>query len=359
MAGTDRTKADNLIDWSTLEQNLPRSGLFAVVRHIEARRAALPRLGRAKRPEQSLIDLAQEPALGFADKTLSRLDHRYGRQQLRGYWLGLTGPMGPLPSHLTEFAFYERRYAKQRPFGDWLDLLAGRMLQLFYRAWAESQPVSHADRPDDDNYARWLGALSGAAEGSNSNDAFFTRSRAHYAAVFSGSRSAIAIQDALSHLLTQPVRVVEYIPKWREFEPEDRSCLGRNFATLGSDAVLGRRVYSAADAFRIVVRASDFRSYQSLLPGGERFAVAAEAIESFKPTHLEWDLTVEIEDDDAPPAKLDGRARLGWSGWVKRRPAPGTAQRSRKHSADDQPSSFLRADAHLRKSSLVKRKPPV
>lgn len=357
MAGTDRAQADNLIDWGMLEQQLSRSGLFAVVRHIEARSATLPRVGKAKRPEQNIVDLAQEPAMGFADRTLSKIEQRYNRQQLRGFWLGLTGPMGPLPSHLTEFAYYERRYSKRRPFGDWLDLVAGRMLQLFYRAWADSQPTSHIDRPGDDNFARWLGALSGASEGSKPDGAFFTHSRAHYAAVFSGSRSAIAIEDALSHLLTQPVRVVEYVPKWREFEPEDRSCLGRSFAMLGRDAVLGRRVYSAADAFRVVVRASDFRSYQSLLPGGERFAVAAEAIESFKPTHLEWDLTVEIADEDAPPASLDGRTRLGWSGWVKRRREPRLVSRKRKQSLDDQPPSLLRADAHLRKSSLIKRKP--
>ena len=73
-----------------------------------------------------------------------------GRAKLRGLWLGLTGPMGALPTHLTEFAFYERRYAKTQPFGDFLDLLAGRMLQLFYRVWADSQPTAQADRPDDD-----------------------------------------------------------------------------------------------------------------------------------------------------------------------------------------------------------------
>ena len=358
MAGSDRTQAHDLIDWTMLEQQLPRSGLFAVVRHIEARRAAMPRLGHAKRPAESMIDLAQEPMLGFPDSTLSRVEDRYKRKQLRGYWLGLTGPMGPLPSHLTEFAYYERRYAKTRPFGDWLDLIAGRMLQLFYRAWAESQPVVHADRPGDDMFARWLGNLSGATEGAASDDAFFARSRAHYAAVFAGSRSAIAIQDALSHLLTQPVRVIEYIPKWRAFEPEDRSCLGAGFATLGSDAVLGRRVYSAADAFRVVVRASDYTSYRSLLPGGERFAVAAEAIEAFKPTHLEWDLTVEIADEDAPPLRLNGQGRLGWSSWVKRKaaPAPDTPRKRRRVTVT--PSGRLRADAHLRKSSLAKRKPP-
>ena len=358
MAGEDRSQADDLIDWPALEQELPRAGLFAVLRHVEARRAALPRLGKAKRPEQNIVDLAQEPSMGFADRTLSRLDQRHGRPQLRGYWLGLTGPMGPLPSHLTEFAYLERRYAKKRPFGDWLDVLAGRMLQFFYRAWAESQPAAHADRASDDNFANWLAALSGAMIGTHADDAFFARARAHYASVFSGSRSAIAIQDALSHLLMQPVRVVEYVPKWRDFEREDCSRLGGDFATLARDAVLGGRVYSASDAFRVIVRVGDWQSYQSMLPGGERFAVAAEALEAFRPTHLEWDICVEIADEDAPPARLDGKSRLGWSSWVKKQQG-GADEGARKPRRRRQviSSASIRADAHLRKSSLRKRNP--
>ena len=54
----------------------------------------------------------------------------------------------------------ERRYGHKRPFGRFLDMLAGRMLQFFYRAWADSQPVSHADRPGDDRFGRYLAALS-------------------------------------------------------------------------------------------------------------------------------------------------------------------------------------------------------
>ncbi len=356
MASTDRSKTDDLIDWQRLSEQLPRAGLFAVLRHAEARAQKAPRLGRAKRPEQNIVDLAQEPALGFPDRTLSQVEFNRGRPQLRGYWLGLTGPMGPLPTHFTEFAYLERRYAKKRPFGDWLDLIAGRMLQLFYRSWAESQPCAHADREGDDNFAHWLAALSGAMEGATGESAFFSRARTHYAALFAGSRSAIAIEDALSHLLGQPARVVEYIPKWRAFEPEDRTALGKSFTTLGNDAVLGRRVYSASDAFRVIVRAEDWAAYQSLLPGGERFAIAAEAIEAFKPTHLEWDLTVELADGEAQPVRLDGKSRLGWSSWVKvARTHALQKPPSRNKSA--LPDGAILANAHLRKSSLSTRKP--
>lgn len=359
MAGTDRTQAHDLIDWQKLVADLPRAGLFAVVRQAEARSPNKPRLGKARLPEHSVVDLAQQPSLGFAASTLASIDTRYGRPQLRGNWLGLLGPMGPLPIHLSEFAFYEHRMGNKKPFGDWLDLISGRMLQLFYRAWAEAQPTAHADRPGDDRFAKWLGALSGAGEGAGTENSFFHDSRVHYAALYSGSRSAVAIQDALSHLLVQPVRVMEYVPKWREFEPEDRSRLGRGFVTLGTDAVLGSKVFSAADAFRVVVRAQNFRDYQSLMPGGERFAVCAEAIESFKPGHLEWDLCVELDEGQAPPLKLDGRSRLGWTGWIKRPAALRAARagQTKRGATTHEDTGRIRADAHLRKTSMKKRKP--
>ncbi len=335
--------------------DLRRAGLFAVVRQLEARAANKPRVGKGKRPEQSIVDLAQEPSLGFEASTLASFEPKKGRPQLRGHWLGLLGPMGPLPTHLTEFAIYERRHAKKRPFGDWLNLVSGRMLQLFYRAWAQSQPVAHADRPGDDNFSAWLSALSGAGDGAEKHSAFFARARVHYAGLFSGLRSAVAIEDGLSHLLCQPVKVTEFVPRWREFEPEDRTRLSRAFNILGGDAVLGRKVLSASDAFRITVRANSWRDYLTMLPGGDRFMVAAEAIEAFKPTHLEWDLCVEIADADAPAARLDGRSRLGWTTWVKIAGDSAGKKRGKSHRTTAQPSSsIIRADAHLRKSSMRK-----
>ena len=159
----------------------------------------------------------------------------------------------------------------------------------------------------------------------------------HYAALFGGSRSAVAIEDGLSHLLGQKVWLQEFQGKWRELEADDLSRLGKGFATLGGDAILGGRVRSASDAFRVVIRAKNLRDYQSLLPTGERFAIAAQALDSFKPSHLEWDICLEIDDRHAPPARLNSRTQLGWSGWMK----------SRQPAKPETP--FIRADAHLRK----------
>jgi type VI secretion system ImpH/TssG family protein len=348
VARKDRPETHDLMDWSGQDEALARSSPFAVLRLAEATEHAKPKLGKARRPALSIVDLAQVPHLGFAPKSLENVEQRYGRPQLRGYWLGLTGPMGPLPTHLTEFAIYERRYAKKRPFGDWLDVLAGRMLQLFYRAWADSQPAAQADRSVEDQFYKFLGALSGAAEGARANSVFFERARAHYASLFSGLRSAVALQDSLSHLLAQPVEVEEFLPKWRELEPEDQSRLGRSYCTLGGDALVGKRVYSAADAFRVRVRARSYRDYLSLMPGGDRFSVASEALDAFKPTHLEWSLWVELDEQEIAPAQLDGRSRLGWHAWMKR-------GETKRKSGAEAVSGSPRADAHLTRGSIARR----
>jgi type VI secretion system protein ImpH len=206
-------------------------------------------------------------------------------------------------------------------------------LQLFYRAWADSQPVTGLDRPEEDRFAGQLAALTGAREGVRADTVFPASARLHYAALFASRRSAGGIEDGLSHLLGQPVQLLEFQPRWRDIEPEDRTRIGASFATLGGDAVLGGRFRSSTDAFRVVIHAKNYRDYKTLLPTGERFAIAAEALDAFAPSHLEWDVALELAADQARPARLDGQTQLGWTGWMTR----------------PTKSKTIRRDAHLRR----------
>jgi len=316
MAPADRPASDHLIFLADAAWSAHRYGLLALVRAVEARAKDLPRVGLSKRPSQNIVELRQAPTLGFPGSTVESISIRNGRGRVAGYWLGLTGAMGPLPTHLTEFAVYERRYAKSQPFGDFLDMLSGRMLQLFYRAWADSQPAAQAERSSDDHFALYLAALSGATEGVPERAAFPAKARLHYAALFAGRRSASAIEDALTLLLGLPAEVIEFQPRWRDVEADEQSRLGGAFTTLGVDILAGRRVQVSSEAFRVCLRAKDLRVFETLLPSGPRFALAAEALDAFAPDHLEWDILIEIDEREIAPARLDGRARLGWTSWL-------------------------------------------
>ncbi|MDB5695603.1 MAG: type secretion system baseplate subunit TssG [Sphingomonas bacterium] len=340
MAAADRPPPEHLSFLQRAGKQVRRFGMFPLVRGAEARAPGMPRIGRARLPAQSIVDLAQVPTLAFPDATMDEVEVRHGRPNAHGLWLGLTGPMGPLPTHLTEFALFERRYGTTRPFGRWLDVISNRMLQLFYRVWGDSQPVVQADRPDDDRFARYLGLLSGAAEGVREGALLPDRARLFYAALYASRRSAVGIEDALGSLLRQPVRVLEYQPRWREIERGDQTRLGRSFARLDEGVVVGARTRVASDAFRVAIRANSMTEYERLLPSGPRFAIASEALDSFAPSHLEWDIMIEMEERHARPAQLDGRTQLGWTGWLK----PGSGNR-------------LRNDAHLTRRAKGTRAP--
>ncbi len=316
MASQDGPPADHLKFLAEARDDLAAFGVFAILRQAEARARELPRMGRARRPEQDVVEIRQRPVMSFPSRSIDAIEFRNGQAILSGYWFGLTGPMGPLPLHLTEFAVYERTYSRERPFGRFLDLLARRMQLLFYRAWADSQPVAQADRPDDDRFAAYLAAISGATEGVREDAAFPAQARLHYAGLFASRRSASGIEDALTHLLGTDVRLYPFRPKWREIDRGDQSRLGGAFATLGRDTVSGSRFKDYGDEFLVVVRVRNLRELRAFLPGGARHAIASEALDAFKPSHLDWQIEIELEEAKLQGAKLDGMAQLGWTSWL-------------------------------------------
>jgi type VI secretion system protein ImpH len=329
MGAPDRPPVQHLSFLREAAAHVRRLAPLALLRGAEARAPSLPRIGEARLPAHNVVDLAQTPGLAFPAASLEAIRVGERRARVEGYWLGLTGPMAPLPLHLTEFAAYEQRYSKSHPYGRFLDVAAGRMLQFFYRAWAGSAPAASVDRPKDDRFGDMLAALSGAEDGVGEDTPFPARARLHYAGLYASPRSAAGIADALTHLLRTQVRVVEYVPRWRDVEPGDRSRIGRGFASLGRDVVAGGRVRTLEDAFRVVVSVSTAREYAEFLPDGGRYALLAEALHAFAPPHLDWDVELEVAVSALRAARLDGRARLGWTGSTGPLPTEGVRRDAR------------------------------
>src|SRR5262249_57140253 len=75
--------------------------------------------------------------------------------------VGLFGPNGALPIHLTDWARDRARNSGDSAFVRFLDIFHHRMLALFYRAWAQAQPAVSVDRPRQDYFGRRLAALCG------------------------------------------------------------------------------------------------------------------------------------------------------------------------------------------------------
>lgn len=138
--------------------------LFAALRLLEQAFAQQPRLGESRKAADDAVRLGQAAHLSFAPSDLAEVGTaEEGRVALEQFGFGLFGPNGPLPLHLTELAYERRRQKEDATLVDFLNLFQHRLISLFYRAWAESEPAVSLDRPESDRFRTYVGALLGLA----------------------------------------------------------------------------------------------------------------------------------------------------------------------------------------------------
>ena len=299
--------------------------VFALLRRVE-QLADGPRIGTALDPGEEAVDLAHQPSVDFPRSTVAGFDPDRRRPRVRSLHLGLTGPMGPMPIHITEMALFEGTAKGSKPLGDFLDLISARMLQAFYRAWADADPCAQADRPADDEFAGYLGAasgatslrfVSGAERGDHAEQGFGDWRRLAYGGHLAGLRSAAAVGDLLGHALERPVGVDENAGRWRDIPRDARTRIGRGGAhhQLGTGATLGSRFFAVEWDVGLRVRAHSMADLERLLPGGDIHVLLVEAAEAVLPAHIEWHARIEIDEVAVEPARI-GAMRLGMTSWV-------------------------------------------
>lgn len=298
--------------------------LYIALRAIEASFPERPRLGRSTRLRDDSVRLGQEPTLAFAPATLAAFTRAAsGPPRLDNYAIGLFGPNGPLPLHLTEYARERERNHRDATFRAFADVFHHRIMQLFYRAWAESQPVAHADRPDDDRFALYVGALGGLGlDTLRGRTAFPDHVRRHWAGLFAmPTHPAEGLRRVLAGFFELPVRIDECSGQWIRIPRGMQTRLGVIESRLGDSATLGEAVWDAAGKFRVVVGPVGLAAFRRLLPGHPGLSRLAGLVESWVDGELAWDLQVILRRDEVPATRLDGRSGLGYTTWVLSRPA--------------------------------------
>jgi type VI secretion system protein ImpH len=300
-------------------------GFFAVMRLLEALHPSSPRFGRSVKPGQDSLRLGQEPAVSHAPASLASIEPGGGTRpdRLLVHFLGLFGPDGPLPLHLTEYV--RDRYRNHGDASPWrfIDLFHHRALSLFYRAWADVRPTVSFDRPHQDRFSHYVGALMGlATPGLRDRDAMPDLTKLHFAGLFAGqTRHAEGLGQILSAFFTMPVRVESFQGAWLKLPEGDWSRLsdGAPTAELGKSILLGARVWSRQHKFRLVFGPLSLAEYERLLPGGLSFHRLVPIVRNYAGDALIWDVTLVLRAAEVPSIQLGRYGRLGWTAWLKPR----------------------------------------
>lgn len=310
---------------------------FAALRWLDASQPTKPRLGTARRPADEPVRLGQPPEASFAPATLHAVDKGSGGRppRIEVRFFGLFGPNGPLPLHLTDYARTRILHHGDHTFARFADLFHHRMLLLFYRAWAQAQPVVGLDRPGDDRFADMVGSLIGIGRPQfRGRDAAPDHVKLHFAGLFTRHvRNADGLANVLSGYLRRRARVEPFAGHWMALQEDERSRLGQRIglrrndgARLGQGAVAGRMVWDRQHAFRVHIGPMDLEGFEALLPSGTALPAVMSLVQQYVGYEFEWDLLLGLDVAQLKPAQLGRYGRLGWTTWAGKPPRRAVAE---------------------------------
>lgn len=325
MAGTAGQATDPVALLDALHDHPERFDFFEALRRIECAYPEQPRLGHSTKPSEDPVRLCHTPSLAFAPRMLDRLDKPQGGKtaRLHGLFFGLFGPNAALPLHLTEYALDRKINARDNTLTAFADIFHHRMMSLFYRSWADAQPTVQYDRPKEDRFGLYVGALVGlSTPHMDDRDALPDRFKRFFAGrLLSQSRNAEGLQTLLQDFFHIPVRVVEFVAEWMRLPDEAHLRLGASprVAALGLTAMIGESVWGAQQRFRLRIGPLDGVQFDHFLPGGEALKTLVAAVKAYAGEEKAWDVQLVLKKDQTPSTRLGQAGRMGLTTWLGQR----------------------------------------
>jgi type VI secretion system protein ImpH len=322
MASPDRQTSDSII--GEIASSPYSFDFYRAVRQLEAEFPDQPRVGNSVRLEEDYLRFCQIPLLSFAASTLEAAEPLEKGIRLFVNFLGMFGPNGPLPQHLTDFARDRYRNAHDRTLVRFMDVFHHRMLSFFYRAWAINQKSADFDRPNESRYAHYFGSFFGIGMPSlRDRDSVPDCAKIYFSGHLSAqTRNAEGLQAIVEDFFGLPTRIQEFTGFWMKIPPENQCRLGESPETgsLGINAIAGSRKYEAQLKFRIRMGPMDLEDLYSLLPIADNFKRLKDWVLNYINHELLWDLQCVLKAPAVPGICLGREGLLGWTTWLKSEP---------------------------------------
>lgn len=303
----------------------------SLMRRVEAQLTEYPRLGTARQAQDDPVRFKQDPSLAFAPSTIRAIEYDATAEKINieQAFFGLLGPNGPMPHHISEYINERSRHYQDHTWRAFVDLFHQRILSLYYRIWAASEPVTYLDRPERDSFTYYLSALVGvgdsvsaASQNAFPNDAvqgtLKSLPRALAGLYAQGVPTADNLAAIIGHYLALPVRIEEFTGDWLALDESYQLRLGDVVPLTGAQA-LGERVYNRTTEFTVVIGPVSHDDYLALKPGGEALESVNRIIKDYIGFEYQWRFRVLLDVTSVKEVTLSAageQQQLGWNSWL-------------------------------------------
>ena len=306
-----------------------RFNFFAAMRALQIAFPNYPKIGTSLSLSDDYIRIRQEPAMAFPPSTIRSF--AYGEpgnpqapSRISVNFLGLFGPNGPLPLHITEYAFSRVREGDDT-LARFADVFQHRVLTLFFRAWAVHRKTVDLDREEDRRFANYISSFIGLGMPSlKERDAVPDMAKLYYSGRLAASqKNPEGLSAILADYFGVPCQIASFVGHWITI-PESETCrLGASPAsgTLGVNAIVGSRVYQYQTKFRVLLGPMRLAEMRRLLPTEASWPKLKAWVANYIGRELVWDAQYILKAEEVPQTQLGSGAMLGWTTWISTRQA--------------------------------------
>ncbi len=313
-----------------------RAGFHSLMLLLERLQRERAPVGTGAAPGEEGVRFRHDPSLAFSPSDVAEIERHLlpsdpedaaspSREiyEITTTFLGLTGTVSPLPSYFSEELLQDEAESRQR---DFLDIFHHRVISLLYRAKAKYDLGGGRLSDGSDAWSRRLlalvgydGAIPGGAGGGFPSWRILRLSPLLSDGKLTGAGLEKALADVLgSDLGSAGVFVEQFVGSWVDVEPSQVTRLGRNASRLGSELLLGRRIFDRSSKFRIVIGPLSRDGYARFAEGGEPLRRVAQGVSTLIGDALEYEIVLWLSREAAPSLELSssGRTRLGKNSWL-------------------------------------------
>ncbi|MBX9902300.1 MAG: type VI secretion system baseplate subunit TssG [Burkholderiaceae bacterium] len=246
-------------------------------------------------------------------------------------FFGFLGGNGVLPLHYSEQIATHQLYEKDEAPRAFFDTFSNRAATLFYQAWRKYRLELKYELGKRDQFLPLLLSLAGLGQAPlrerfiEDEQGVLDQSFGFYsAAVMQRTTSASALQKILAEHFQVPLRIDQFVGQWYDVPAEQRSTLGAVNCTLGSEAMVGGRVWQRNLRMRVVIGPLDHESFERFLPGSTAALALEKMLSMFSSLCLEYEVKLVLRQQDVQGIKLGTQqvlGKLGWNSYLITKPA--------------------------------------
>ncbi len=266
------------------------------------------------------LRIQPELNLDYPQSDITEISHDdvSGNYQMTTTFFGLYGVSSPLPGFYTEELLDDEwdEYSARKNF---FDVIHNHLYPLLYQAWLKYKLSHNIVEFNNRKYAEIIFSLVGLSE------AYRVEGKQYgyllkYAGLLSQRTRSLA---GLKTLLKDVVGDIglDIRPCLKRMVPvvrKQRCLLGKQNATLGSDASIGKKVVDRVGKFNIEIGPVNAGQFAAFNRGSETVEIIRNLIEAYLVQPLEFSISLLLEPGTVKPARIGERESsiLGSNTWL-------------------------------------------